>query len=129
MAGAEFYCFLKVLQSFFVLALAAAGNSSVVIAVCKNRVESDGSVEILLGTPYVAEIVFSYAPEEEIPVIGGVKPSQDVEILYGIGEFAVRQGLSSAKAEYILVVLCAQFSRRTGSHASQKEYCQSELFH
>ena len=68
-------------------------------------IDADRRVEILLRSADVSEVVLGDAAEEEGPVIGSVQTGQDVEILDGLGIFAVGQGIAAAEVEYVPVVL------------------------
>ncbi len=63
------------------------------------------TVKVTFGPAQIPQIVFRYATEKEVPVIGRVKPRQNIEILNCECIFPVSQRLSSAHEEHILVIL------------------------
>ena len=75
------------------------------IAGCENRIQSDRTVEIPLGSSKVSEVVFGYAAEEIIPVICRIELGEHIEVLNGESITAVGESLSSAHKEDVLVVL------------------------
>ena len=87
------------------MCLTAFGDGAVVVTVRENRIEADAAVEVLLGSAYVAKVVFGYAAEEEVPVVGRVEAGQDIEVLYRLGVFPVGKGLPAAHVEDVLIVL------------------------
>ena len=95
------------------------------VSVGEHGVDAHAALEVLLGSPQVAEVVFGYAAEEEVPVVVGVEPRQNVEILYGEGVFPIGKGLPSAQEKHVAVVL----GTRDGAQAKQKDYCDKNLFH
>ena len=104
-AGTQFYRRVEVLQGFVVPAEAAEGDGAVVETVGEYGIDADRSVEILLRSADVPEVVLGDAAEEESPVVGGVQTGKDVEILDGLGIFAVGQGIAAAEVEDVPVVL------------------------
>ena len=118
-------CPAEVAERGVVVAETALRDRPVVVAVGEHGVEADGGIEIRLRAAKVAEVVFRDAAEEETPVVRGVQPREDVEILDGLGVPAVGQGLASPPHEDILVVL------GEGESCSEKQqgHGQEKLFH
>ena len=131
-ARAEDYRPPEVLQSLFVIALAAFRNGPVVVAVGEHGVDAHAPVEVLLRAADVAEVVLGDAPVEEAPVVGGVKLGEDVEVLYGKGVFPVAEGGAPAPHEHVLVPLGTHL-KAGGKQDRQQDcdspYCLQRLFH
>ena len=70
----------------------------------------DRPVEILTCTSDVTEVVFSYASEEECPVVSGIKLSEYIEILDRLRILAVGKCAAPSEVEDILVILCPQIA-------------------
>ena len=125
LAGAQLQGAVEVPERGFVVSGTALCDCAVVIAVGEHRIQAYGSVEVCLGSAVVAEIVLGYSAEEEAPVVGGVEPRENVEVLYGKRVFPVCESLASPPHEHILIVLC-----EGGKRADERQrYGQKELFH
>ena len=113
-SGTQFYRLVEVLEAFFILALTALGYATIMISIGKNRIQTHRTVEILLCTADVSQVVFRDTAEEKIPVVCRVQSGQHIEILNGQGVFAVREGLPAAEEKDIFVVLRIQRACRAG---------------
>lgn len=91
----------------------------------KYRIEPDGGIEIILRAAQVAQVVFGDPPEEETPVIRGVQPRQDIEVLDGQGILPVGQRLPPPPHEDILVILGEHGRHSEEQHGDG----QQKLFH
>jgi hypothetical protein len=62
----------------------------------KNRVQTHGTVEITFGSAQITQIVFGYAPEKEIVIIGGIESGKDIKIFNRQGIFTFRQRVATS---------------------------------
>ena len=123
-ARTQFYGLFQVFQGCVVFALAALGDGAVVPAVGEHRIDAYRTVEVGAGAADVAEVVFGDTAEEEVPVVRGVEPGQNVEVLYGEGVFAVLQGGAATEEENVAVVLGVCRDGR-----QENKYCRECFFH
>ena len=75
------------------------------VAVGKDRIQPDRSVEVALGSADVTEIVLGYAPVKEDPTVGGVQMGKDVELADGVGVAVFGESLATPEHKDILVEL------------------------
>ena len=125
LAGTKLERPLEILEGSVIVAEAALGDGPVVETVGKDRVEPDGSIEIRLCATQVAEVVLGNAAEEETPIVRGVQPGEDVEILDGLCILAVGKRLAPPPHEDVLVIL----GERKSCAEEQRCYGQEKLFH
>ena len=79
--GAQVNRFLHIGQCSLIVTEAARCNTTVMVSVCKNRIDAYGTIKIALRSAKVSKIILRYATEKKVPVIRCIQLSQNIEIL------------------------------------------------